>query len=276
MIFTSKAMTLNIKNALAYLTFNRFESIPFIQHAFSTRLGGVSSGEFTSMNMSFNRGDDDANVTENYKRLCSAIGIEYENLVASAQDHHTYIRRVSSADKGIGIYRPRDMESVDALITNEPDVALVTYFADCTPLMFIDMSGKAIGAAHAGWRGTVGRIGEKTVFEMQKEFGTNPKNVLASIGPAINKCCYEVDEPVAYQFEKLDLNSKQFIIPKDNGKFMIDLIEANRQILLSCGIKEDNIVTSDICTRCSHDLIWSHRATNGRRGGMCGIIQICK
>lgn len=276
MIFKSKTMTLNFKKALAYMTFDRLDAIPFIQHAFSTRLGGVSSGEFTSMNMSFNRGDKEENVTENYKRLCAAIGVEFENLVASAQDHHTFVRRVTSAERGIGIYKPRDMESVDALITNEPEVALVTYFADCTPLMFVDMSGKAIGAAHAGWRGTVGRIGEKTVLEMQKQFGTAPENIIASIGPAINKCCYEVDEPVAYQFEQLNLNSKLFIIPKDKGKYMIDLVEANRQILLFSGIPEENIITSDVCTRCNHDLIWSHRATNGRRGGMCGIIQLCK
>jgi len=276
MIFTSKTMTLNFKDALSYLTFNRLESIPFIQHAFSTRLGGVSSGEFNSMNMSFNRGDTDENVTENYKRLCNAIGVKFENLVASAQDHHTFVRRVSHNEKGIGIYRPRDMDSVDALITNEPDVALVTYFADCTPLLFVDVSEKAIGAAHAGWRGTVGKIGQKTIQQMTKEFGTNPKNIIAAIGPAINKCCYEVDEPVSQQFEQLNLDSNRFIIPKNNGKYMIDLIETNRQILLSSGVHEENIITSDVCTRCNHDLIWSHRATNGRRGGMCAVIQISK
>lgn len=274
MIFTSSNMKLNFRDALAYLTFNKLDEIPYLKHAFSTRLGGVSVGEFNSMNMSFNRGDLDENVTENYRRLCSAIDVRFENLVASVQDHHTFVRRVTSKEKGIGIYKPRDLESVDALITNEKEVALVTYFADCTPLLFVDTENKAVGAAHAGWRGTVGKIGEETVRRMGEEFGTNPRNIIATIGPAINKCCYEVDEPVAEKFRELNLDSDKFIFPKSSGKYMIDLIETNRQILVSLGIPNENIVLSDVCTRCNHDLIWSHRATGGKRGGMCAVLQI--
>ena len=255
MIFTSSNMKLNFRDALAYLTFNKLDEIPYLKHAFSTRLGGVSVGEFNSMNMSFNRGDLDENVTENYRRLCSAIDVRFENLV-------------------VGIYKPRDLESVDALITNEKEVALVTYFADCTPLLFVDTENKAVGAAHAGWRGTVGKIGEETVRRMGEEFGTNPRNIIATIGPAINKCCYEVDEPVAEKFRELNLDSDKFIFPKSSGKYMIDLIETNRQILVSLGIPNENIVLSDVCTRCNHDLIWSHRATGGKRGGMCAVLQI--
>ena len=274
MIFTSSNMKLNFKDALAYLTFDKLDEIPYIRHAFSTRLGGVSVGEFNSMNMSFNRGDSVENVTENYRRLCSAIGVKFENLVASAQDHHTFVRRVTSKEKGIGIYKPRDLESVDALITNERDVALVTYFADCTPLLFVDTESRAVGAAHAGWRGTVGKIGAETVKRMGEEFRTNPRNIIAAIGPAINKCCYEVDEPVAEKFQALNLDGDKFIFPKENGKYMIDLIETNRQILISAGVPNENIILSDVCTRCSSDLIWSHRATGGKRGGMCAVLQI--
>lgn len=274
MIFKSTSMHLNIKDALAYLTFDRLEEIPFLKHAFSTRLGGVSTGEFNSMNMSFNRGDSDENVTENYRRLCRAIGVEFNDLVASAQDHNTFVRRVTSNEKGIGIYRPKDLESVDALITNEKNVALVTYFADCTPLLFVDTKNKAIGAAHAGWRGTVGKIGAETVRRMGEEFGTAPKDIVATIGPAINKCCYEVDEPVAEKFRELGLDSERFVFPKGNDKYMIDLIETNRQILVSAGIPNENIILSDVCTRCSSDLIWSHRATGGKRGGMCSILEL--
>ena len=274
MIFTSSNMKLNFKDALAYLTFDKLDEIPYIRHAFSTRLGGVSVGEFNSMNMSFNRGDSVENVTENYRRLCSAIGVKFENLVASAQDHHTFVRRVTSKEKGIGIYKPRDLESVDALITNERDVALVTYFADCTPLLFVDTESRAVGAAHAGWRGTVGKIGAETVKRMGEEFRTNPRNIIAAIGHAINKCCYEVHEPVAEKFQALNLDGDKFIFPKENGKYMIDLIETNRQILISAGVPNENIILSDVCTRCSSDLIWSHRATGGKRGGMCAVLQI--
>ena len=274
MIFKSNSMNLNIKDALAYLTFDRFDDIPFVRQAFSTRRGGVSSGEVNSMNMSLNRGDSEENVTKNYRRLCSAIGIEFSDLVASAQDHNTFVRRVTAKDKGIGIYRPRDLESVDGLITNEKNVGLVTYFADCTPLMFIDVKNKAIGAAHAGWRGTVGKIGEKTVLKMTEEFGSKPENILVSIGPAINKCCYEVDEPVAEKFRELGFEEGKILFEKGGGKYMLDLIETNRQILLSSGIHEENIIVSDVCTRCNHDIIWSHRATGGRRGGMCAVIEL--
>ncbi|MDE7390485.1 MAG: peptidoglycan editing factor PgeF [Lachnospiraceae bacterium] len=275
MIFTSNTMNLNIKDAVAYLTFKKLEEFPYIRHAFSTRMGGVSSGEFTSMNMSFNRGDNHENVTENYKRLCSAVGVGFDSLVASAQDHHTNVRRVSSAQKGIGIYKPRDMESVDALITNETGVTLVTYFADCTPILLVDTKNKAIAAAHSGWRGTVAEIGRITVERMAEEFGTSPSDILAMIGPTIGKCCYEVDKTVAEQFVALDVfDSRKFVTDKDNGKYMIDLAEANRQILVKAGVNNDSIVKSDVCTYCNSDLVWSHRATGGKRGGMCALLEI--
>lgn len=275
MIFTSNSMKLNINDAVGFLTFDTLSQIPYIKHAFSSRFGGVSKGEFTSMNMSFNRGDAEENVTENYKRLCKAVGIEYESLVASAQDHHTVVRRVTSAEKGIGIYKPRDMESVDALITNEKGVTLVTYFADCTPILLVDTKTRAIGAAHAGWRGTVAQIGKITVQKMTEEFGTNPQDIVATIGPTINKCCYEVDEPVALRFKALDgLDTTKFIFAKGSGKYMLDLAETNRQILVSAGVPNESITTSDVCTRCNHDIVWSHRATGGKRGGMCALIEL--
>lgn len=267
-------MKLNISDALAYLTFDVLDDIPFVRHAFSSRLGGVSTGEFKSMNMSFGRGDSDENVIENYKRLCKAVGIKYETLTASAQDHHTFVRRVTPDERGIGIYRPKDMQSVDGLITNDPEVALVTYYADCTPLLFVDVKNKAIGSAHAGWRGTVGRIGEKVVQKMGEEFGTAPEELVVTVGPAIGKCCYEVDEPVAKQFYALGLESERFVFPKEGGKYMIDLLETNKRILMAAGVPETNITKSDVCTKCNADLVWSHRATGGRRGGMCAILSV--
>lgn len=275
MIFASKNMKLNFKNALAYLTFDSLSELDYVKHAFSTRLGGVSTGEFNSMNMSFNRGDSAENVTENYKRLCSAVGIEFESLVASAQDHRTFIRKVTSADRGVGIYRPKDMESVDGLITNEKGVTLVTYFADCTPILLVDTKNKAIGAAHAGWRGTVAGIGKIIVEKMAEEFGTSPEYIIATIGPTINKCCYEVDKPVADRFMNIEnTQPEKFVENTGSGKYMIDLVETNKQILISAGVPEKNITLSDVCTKCSSDLIWSHRATNGRRGGMCAMLEL--
>ncbi|MBQ2604067.1 MAG: peptidoglycan editing factor PgeF [Clostridia bacterium] len=273
MIFNSNTMQLHFKDALAYLTFNRLSELDNIKHAFSTRLGGVSTGEFTSLNMSFGRGDSDENVTENYKRLCSALDIRYEDLVASAQDHNTTVRRVGQAQKGIGIYKPKDMLSVDGLITNEKGVALVTYFADCTPVLLVDTKRNAIGACHAGWRGTVSRIAQITVQSMTKEFGTDPQDIIAAVGPAIGKCCYEVDTPVAQRFIDLQLH-ESVVQDKGSGKYMVDLLLTNKQILMQAGVPESSIICSDVCTKCNCDLIWSHRATGGKRGGMCAILEI--
>ena len=275
MNFQSKTMTLNNADTVPYLTYNSLSEINFINHAFSTRLGGVSEGEFTSMNMAFNRGDNPENVTENYKRICKSAGFDFDSLTASAQDHNTFVRAVTSENKGVGIYKPRDLHSVDALITNEKGVTLVTYYADCTPLFFVDIKQKAIGLAHAGWRGTVGRIGEKVVKKMTELYGTNPADIVAAIGPAISVCCYEVDKPCADNFYALsDLDSSRFVFPKDNGKYMIDLLETNKQILISAGVKNENITVSDVCTNCNSELLWSHRATKGKRGTMSAFMCI--
>lgn len=275
MNFQSKTMTLNNADTVPYLTYNSLSEINFINHAFSTRLGGVSEGEFTSMNLAFNRGDNPESVTENYKRICKSAGFDFNSLTASAQDHNTFVRAVTSENKGVGIYKPRDLQSVDALVTNEKGVTLVTYYADCTPLFFVDTKKKAIGLAHAGWRGTVGRIGEKVVNKMTELYGTNPSDIVAAIGPAISVCCYEVDKPCADNFYALaDLDSSRFVFPKENGKYMIDLLETNRQILVAAGVKNENITISDICTNCNSELLWSHRATKGKRGTMSAFMCI--
>ena len=273
MVFHSDAMNLHFKEGVGYLTFPALEAFPFVRHAFSTRLGGVSKGEFFSMNLSFHRGDPQENVLENYRRICQAAGFPYDGLTASAQDHHTVIRRVGTRDKGIGIFRPRDMESVDGLVTNEPGVVLVTYYADCVPLYFLDPVKRVIGLAHGGWRGTAGRIGEKTVQKMEHDFGCRPEDILGAIGPSIGKCCYEVDEPVAREFLALsDLDTEKFVFPGENGKYRLDLWETNRQIMVSAGLRPEHISVTDLCTRCCHDLLISHRATGGKRGGMAAMM----
>lgn len=273
MDFFSKTMTLNNFDSVPYLTYNSLSEISFINHVFSTRLGGVSTGEFSSMNMAFNRGDNPDNVTENYKRICKSAGFDFDSLTASSQDHNTFVRAVTKQNRGVGIYKPRDIQSVDALVTNEQGVTLVTYYADCTPLFFVDTKQKAIGLAHAGWRGTVGRIGEKVVQKMTEMYNTNPSDIVAAIGPAISVCCYEVDKPCADNFLALkDLDSSKFVFSKNDGKFMVDLLETNRQILVGAGVKPENITISDLCTNCNSELLWSHRATKGHRGTMSAFM----
>lgn len=271
MDFNSKIMTLNENAGVHYLTYDRLSEIDFINHAFSTRLGGVSKGIFESMNLSFEHDDFDS-VTENYKRICKACDFEFDTLVASSQDHHTFVRVCTKVNCGIGIYKKKDIQSVDALVTNERGVTLVTYYADCTPLFFVDTKKKAIGLAHAGWRGTVGKIGAEVIKTMIDNYGTDPQDLVCAVGPAISKCCYEVDKACADNFYALNLDDSKFVFPKEDGKFMIDLLETNRQILMSAGVKSENIVLSDLCTKCNSDLLWSHRATNGKRGTMSAFM----
>ena len=263
---------MNTVDGVTFLTYDRLSQIPFIRHAFSTKLG-EGTRTVHPMDMSFDHDDAEA-VTQNYHLFCRAAGFDFTSLVASSQDHHTFVRVCTSAEKGIGIYREKDIPSVDGLVTIKPGVTLCTYYADCTPLFFVDTVTHAIGLAHAGWRGTVGRIAEKVIKTMQESFGTKPADLVCAVGPNIGVCCYEIDEPCAKEFEALGLDSANYLFPKGGGKYMADMLECNRQILISCGVRPENIVISDICTQHHSDLLWSHRATKGDRGTMCAMMRI--
>jgi polyphenol oxidase len=268
-------MNLINKNGVTYLTFPSIEQYDFVNHAFSTRLGGVSQNEYSSMNLNFGRGDSNESVVKNFHCFCEAAGFDFNTLVASSQDHHTFIRRVNSRNYGTGIWKPKDIKSVDGLITNEPNVTLVTYYADCVPLFFLDPQKRAIGLAHAGWRGTVAKIGEKMVEAMTREFGSDPRSLVAAVGPSIGPCCFEVDAPVYDEFEKLtELQPQEFIVKKDGGKYNIDLWEANRRILLNAGMQDEQITVAQICTQCNADWLYSHRASGGKRGGLAAMMCI--
>lgn len=275
MIFKSKNTDLNFVDGVGFLTFPSLSELDFVNHAFSTRIGGVSTGDFKSMNLNFKRGDDPEKVTENYKIFCKAAGFDYNTLVSSSQDHNTFVRCVTKKDCGIGIYREHDIQSVDALVTNEPGVTLVTHYADCTPLYFADPVKRVIALAHAGWRGTASKIGEITVDTMVEEYGCDPTDIIAVIGPAIGFCCYEVDTPVFEEFASFtELKPAYFTQTLGHGKYLIDLKEANRRMLLESGLLSINITISDVCTKCNSGLLYSHRASGGKRGGLVAMMSI--
>ena len=227
------------------------------------------------MNLNFKRGDNPDNVTENYKIFCKAAGFDYDTLVSSNQDHNINVRCVTKADCGIGIYREHDMSSVDALVTNEPGVTLVTHYADCTPLLFADPEKKVIALAHAGWRGTIEKISEATVDVMTEKYGCDPSDIVAVVGPAIGSCCYEVDTPVFERFGSLtELKPAYFTKSLGHGKYIVDLKETNRRMLLEAGLMSINITISDVCTKCNSGLLFSHRASGGKRGGLVAMMCI--
>ncbi len=273
-----KSKTLNVVKSgkLVYIQFPKLVNCGIVNHIFSTRHGGVSKGECSSMNLSFNRGDNRENVLKNYEILCSAVDIDPKNLVLTKQTHTNNVLTVGKEHIGTGVTLP-EFSDIDGLVTNVPCVALVTQYADCTPLLFCDPVKKVIATSHAGWRGTVKLIGKVTVEKMVNEFGCNPKDIIVGIGPCIKECCYEVDEPVAEEFRNISfLNLNRILFPKKNGRYMLDLVEANRQILINSGIKEENIDASDICTCCNCEDLHSHRATKGKRGNLAAIIELKK
>lgn len=262
------------KGDLQYIKFPKLEKCGIVRHLFSTRHGGVSEGDCATMNLSFNRGEPWETTFKNYEILCGAENIKTENLVLSQQTHTNNVITVSKKDCLTGVTKPSFCD-VDGLVTNQSGVALVTQYADCTPLLFCDPVKKVIATSHAGWRGTVKLIGEVTVQKMVNEFGCKPQDIIAAIGPCINQCCYEVDQPVYREFIKIPfLKSEDILTEKPNGRYMLNLVEANRQILVHSGILPENIDCSDICTCCNSDDLHSHRATGGKRGNLAAIIEL--
>ena len=264
------------EKAVPYFTFPAFDELPGIIHGFSSRLGGVSEGFLSSMNLSFSRGDEPERVRENFRRIAESIGFSEKDLVFSMQTHTANVRRVGREDCGRGLERPVGYCDVDGLVTNEPGVVLATFFADCVPLFFVDPVHHCIGLSHSGWRGTVGKIGKATVETMAKEFGSEPGDLLAAVGPSICQECYEVSEEVIGLFRE---NFAEELWPKlfyrkDNGHYQLNLWEANRLIFQEAGILPQHITVTDICTACNPELLFSHRASGGKRGNLAGFLEI--
>lgn len=261
---------------LVYLTFPELIETNAADHLFTTRFGGASSGHFSSMNLSYTRGDEKACVDENFRRIANLLGMGAENFVLTDQTHTANVRRVGTEDCGKGIVRPKDYRDVDALVTNEPGVVLSAFFADCVPLYFIDPVKRAIGLAHSGWRGTVQKIGKNTVEKMQEEFGSRQSDIKAAIGPSICNDCYEVSEDVAEAFRGNFQDTHSFLHAKGGGKYQLDLWEANRQVLLEAGISEKHISVTNLCICCNPKLFFSHRVLGEKRGNMGAFLVLRK
>ena len=270
-----KTTEIKVKNGVPYIVFKNLE-LPGIVHGFSTRLGGVSEGIYSSMNLSFTRGDKDEAVRENYRRLADAVGFRMEDIVTSDQTHTANVRLVTEEDRGNGITKPRPYTDVDGMITNVLGLVLATFYADCVPLYFIDPVHRAIGLSHSGWRGTVAKIGEVTVQRMKEEFGSDPSEIYGAVGPSICQDCYEVSEDVIEQFRAAFPEDKwdALFYGKPDGKYQLDLWEANHQIMLGAGLKEEHISMPNLCTCCNPEFLFSHRASHGRRGNLGAFLGI--
>ncbi|MFI3213628.1 MAG: peptidoglycan editing factor PgeF [Eubacteriales bacterium] len=270
------------KDRVPYLSFPSLEDTGIVNHLFTTRLGGVSKGHQSTMNLSYKQEMSRDNVTENFRRVANVLDATIEQFVLSHQTHTTNLRIVTEEDLGKGILREQDYEDVDGLITNCKGVVLSTFYADCVPLFFVDPVEKVIALSHAGWKGTVGKIAALTVAKMGNEFGCKAENIQVAIGPSICQDCYEVSEDVAMQF----ITMLQKIIPgeseiiqaivydKGNDKYLLDLWKSNFYVLRNMGVLEENIAITDVCTCCNSELLFSHRASQGKRGNLGAFLKL--
>ena len=274
-VLRERHVQLDLGEMLPILEFPLLAQCACVQHGFTTRAGGVSDGEWSSLNLSFTRGDDEAAVRENFRRVAQAFGVTQEQVVCSMQTHTTNVRRVTASDGGAGVTRPLPWADVDGLITDEPGVLLGTFYADCVPLYFADPVHHAIGLSHSGWRGTVARMGEVTLQAMADAFGSRPQDVLCAIGPSICQSCYEVSADVAEQFQAAFPGSGAALLyPTTVGKYQLNLWEANRRVLLDAGVLPEHLQITDLCTCCNPHNLFSHRYTGGRRGNLGAFLML--
>ena len=281
-------MKVNRFREIEYLTFDLLEKTNVVTHMISTRVGGVSQGIFSSMNYSYNRGDEKCAVDENYRRTAEIFGKTPEAFVCSDQTHTVNVRKVTRQDLGKGVVFPKDYADIDGLVTNEPGLILSTFYADCVPLLFVDPVHRAIGCSHSGWRGTAGEMGRVTVERMQAEYGSRPEDIYAAIGPSICQDCYEVSQDVAEVFlellseprfekivgEKGSILWQEICYQKENGKYQLNLWKVNEAILLGAGILTGHLAVTDLCTCCNPGVLFSHRASNGKRGNIGAFLML--
>lgn len=274
-VWKSGGRTMRLKeNGIPLLTFPLLEKTG-VSHGFTTRAGGVSTGMFESLNFSYTRGDDPSAVTENFRRAAAALGGTLSDIVTSDQTHTTTVRRVDRHDAGAGVTKARGYADVDGLVTDEPGLILATFYADCVPLYFVDMAHRAIGLSHSGWRGTVGRMGAATLVKMREEFGTRPEDVYAAIGPSICRDCYEVGTDVAEAFAAaFSGHEGELLQEKGGGKYQLDLWKANELVLREAGIRQERLAVTSLCTCCNPKLLFSHRASGGKRGNLAAFLKI--
>ncbi len=272
----SQKLEIKSQDRLVYIEFPHFNESQLVHHGFSTKHGGISQVDYSTMNLSFTRGDNRLAVVENFNRFASAIGVEPDSLVFTDQVHENDVRVVTYDDRGKGFDKTSDIIATDGLITNVKGVTLTTFYADCVPLFFLDPVLKVIGLSHAGWRGTVKEIGPKTVEAMTNEYGSNPEDILVGIGPSIGACCYEVSKDVIMEFEKI-LNRviiDKIVFWQDEEHALLDLWEANKQLLIQAGVLKQNILVTDLCTKCHSDDFFSHRVMGTSRGSLAAMLAL--
>ena len=256
------------ENGLVYMA---SDVLPF-RHAFTTRWGGVSSGQFESLNLLSDKGDAPENVRENYRRICALFGVGEDDCAVTKQVHGKVVRIVTAADRHACL-TPVPYEA-DGIVTAEKGLPIFCFTADCVPVLLGDPAHGVIGAVHCGWRSSTADILGEALTQM-RTLGALTENIFAAIGPAIGKCCFETDDDVPEAVSAwLGGDTAGLFQKRADGKTMVDLRAANARRLTQLGVPAEHIDISDECTFCRHDKYWSHRYTKGKRGGQAAVIAL--
>jgi hypothetical protein len=262
------------KGKLTFLLSPNLSQSTKLIHAISTRNGGVSSGSYKSLNLSFHVEDEQENVIHNYRILSRALGFNLRSLITCQQIHHNTVALVDKSYFKKDCFLPQNaIPETDALVTDVPGITLMTRYADCVPLFFYDPKTNTIAIAHAGWKGTLSHIVRKTVEVLVNEYHCKPENILTAIGPSIGPCCFQIGSTMADEAVK-ELSGQEYLKEGSDGSIYFNLWKANEKQLKDTGIKDDHLHCAGLCTACNTDLFFSYRRekrVTGRFGALIGL-----
>ncbi len=252
-----------------------FEQAGIVEHAFTTKLGGVSKGDYAELNLGLHIPDITEDVVENRGLMAEILNSDSQELVAAKQVHGDQIKVITADDKGRGaLDYASAIAETDALITDQPDILLTSYYADCTPIFLLDPVRKVVALAHAGWKGTVKKIAQKTALKMKEVYQSEIKDILVAIGPAIGQCCYQVDQRVIESLAENFTNWEELVVKESDTHWRFNMALANQRQLEEVGVKTSNIIHSNLCTSCNEDLFFSYRRDQGQTGRMASMIKL--
>jgi polyphenol oxidase len=268
----NKSFSLLRRGGLAYLESPLLADSGLVEHAFSTRTGGCSSGNLASLNMAFHTEDNPDHVLENRRRFFNLFAADHRQLVSAIQVHGTEIAVFNHNHQGEGALPQSATKSCDALVTTEPGLILSAYAADCQLLYFCALDRPLVALVHAGKQGALGRIGQKVVNYLKEQYHVKPDRLLAAMSPAVCRGCYQVGEQDATLFRQAGWSNRCYLEQSGADSFELDLGAINLEQLLTAGINHDNIAISGLCTSCNPDLFYSYRRDRGITGRMIGFI----
>lgn len=268
---TQKGFDRRTKGGFVYFISPLIEETGLVKHCFTARKNGVSPAPYNSLNFSAKREQNTENILKNYEIVARHFGLNVQNFVVDNYAHSYRAIHVTKEDQTKGLPGRASLPLSDGLATQNCSTTLVTLHADCLPLYFLDKKRKAVALCHAGWKGLFSHIVVKTADLMREQFGSEPEDIIAAVGPGIGPCCFEVQQNVYTLFEKEFSNA---VVLQQNGKMYADLWKAAVMDMQSVGIPSQNISVAQLCTSCDREHFFSHRRDEGKTGAMLAFIQL--